>query len=124
MKRARLSVQRPEWFNPARMRTIGAVTKPPPRPQAVVLWMSRDQRVEDNWALLFARSQAVLWEVPLHVVFNLIPEFPNATLRAYDFMFKGLAEVSSSLASLGEQSELVAISRRTDDRHRGRLVIY
>ncbi len=64
----------------------------------VVYWMSRDQRVNDNWALLFAQEQAMRLKTPLIVIFCLVPEFLNATVRQYGFMLKGLEEVTSRLA--------------------------
>lgn len=63
----------------------------------VVYWMSRDQRVRDNWALLFAAHLAQEREVPLAVVFCLAPTFLGATIRQYGFMLKGLAEVEADL---------------------------
>lgn len=60
--------------------------------------MSRDQRVHDNWALLFAQEQALQMQSPLIVVFCLVPEFLNATLRQYGFMLRGLKELEASLA--------------------------
>jgi deoxyribodipyrimidine photo-lyase len=66
----------------------------------VFYWMSRDQRVNDNWALLFAQELALERKVPLGVVFSLAPRFLNATLRQYGFMLKGLREVESRLAKL------------------------
>jgi deoxyribodipyrimidine photo-lyase len=39
----------------------------------VLYWMSRDQRVSDNWALLFAQELALEREVSLGVVFSLAP---------------------------------------------------
>jgi deoxyribodipyrimidine photo-lyase len=62
---------------------------------AVVYWMSRDQRVQDNWALLFAQSLAIEKSVPLLVVFCLVPNFLEATIRQYGFMLKGLKELES-----------------------------
>ncbi len=64
---------------------------------AVVYWMSRDQRVHDNWALLYAQQKALASNVPMYVVFTLVPDFLEATLRHYDFMIKGLQEVESEL---------------------------
>ena len=66
----------------------------------VVYWMSRDQRVNDNWALLFAQELALERKVPLGVVFSLAPRFLNATSRQYGFMLKGLREVEIRLAEL------------------------
>ena len=47
----------------------------------VVYWMSRDQRVDDNWALLKAQALAVELGLPLRVCFVLAPKFLEATLR-------------------------------------------
>lgn len=66
----------------------------------VLYWMQRDQRVDDNWALLYASEQARLRSVPLLVIFNLVSVFGNATLRQYDFMIAGLREVEASLRVL------------------------
>ncbi len=66
----------------------------------VVYWMQREQRVSDNWALLYAKEIADAKSVPLVVVFSLVPEFLDATLRQYDFMIKGLVEVEKNLAKL------------------------
>ena len=73
----------------------GSVSRGP-----VFYWMSRDQRVNDNWALLFAQELALERKVPLAVVFSLAPRFLNATWRQYGFMLKGLREVESRLAEL------------------------
>ncbi|MBT8380045.1 MAG: deoxyribodipyrimidine photo-lyase [Ignavibacteria bacterium] len=59
----------------------------------VIYWMSRDQRVYDNWALLFAQELALEQKGDLIVLFSLVPEFLEATLRQYDFMLKGLMDV-------------------------------
>ena len=66
----------------------------------VVYWMSRDQRVRDNWALLKAQETALATKQPLLVVFNLVRGFLGATLRQYDFMLTGLADVERALAKL------------------------
>jgi deoxyribodipyrimidine photo-lyase len=63
--------------------------------------MSRDQRASDNWALLFAVEISRRRRVPLAVVFCLVDDFLGATLRAYEFMLRGLEEVSRSLARKG-----------------------
>ena len=64
---------------------------------AIVYWMSRDQRVRDNWALLFAQELATEERVPLAVVFCLAPKFLDATMRQYGFMLSGLREVEKNL---------------------------
>eukprot|EP00935_MAST-01C_sp_MAST-1C-sp1_P002869 g2869.t1 len=59
--------------------------------------MSRDQRAEDNWALLHAQHLAEQKGYGLAVVFCLVPKFLGATLRQYGFMLKGLREVEAKL---------------------------
>jgi deoxyribodipyrimidine photo-lyase len=59
--------------------------------------MSRDQRVEDNWALLFARAIAQETDVPVVVIFCLTKEFLGAGRRHYEFMLKGLQEFEGAL---------------------------
>jgi deoxyribodipyrimidine photo-lyase len=63
--------------------------------------MSRDQRVADNWALLFAQQEAIAHGCPLEVVFTLTPTYPMANMRHYDFMLRGLRDVDQQLAELG-----------------------
>jgi deoxyribodipyrimidine photo-lyase len=64
---------------------------------AVIYWMSRDQRVNDNWALIFAQNLALERKQPLIVIFCLVSNFLNATIRQYDFMLAGLQEVERKL---------------------------
>ena len=66
----------------------------------VVYWMSRDQRAHDNWALIFAQKKAIEKKRPLIILFNLVNEFLEATVRQYGFMIKGLQEVESELSRL------------------------
>eukprot|EP00434_Breviolum_minutum_P034348 symbB.v1.2.030397.t1/scaffold3420.1/size57189/5 len=66
---------------------------------AVIYWMSRDQRAEDNWALLYAQKLAIQRSASLHVVFCLVPKFGDATIRQFDFLLKGLKEVAATLAA-------------------------
>lgn len=63
----------------------------------VVYWMSRDQRVHDNWALVYAQEIALERKEWLEVVFCLVPRFLDATVRQYEFMIQGLEEVESTL---------------------------
>lgn len=67
---------------------------------AVIYWMSRDQRVDDNWALLYAQKLALELRVPLTVVFCLQQKFLNGTTRQYSFMLKGLHEIELALGEL------------------------
>jgi len=63
----------------------------------VIYWMSRDQRVNDNWALLFTQQLALEKKRSLVVVCSLVPKFLEASFRQYDFMLKGLMEVEQEL---------------------------
>jgi deoxyribodipyrimidine photo-lyase len=67
----------------------------------VLYWMSRDQRVEDNWALLHAQDVALAHGVPLVVVFCLVREFLGAGRRQFAFMLDGLKAVSRGLEKKG-----------------------
>jgi deoxyribodipyrimidine photo-lyase len=67
----------------------------------VIYWMSRDQRVHDNWALIFAQKLANEKKKPLAVIFNLVSDFLEATIRQYGFMLKGLQVVESELKKFG-----------------------
>ncbi|MFP3867534.1 MAG: deoxyribodipyrimidine photo-lyase [Desulfobacteraceae bacterium] len=81
-------------MNPRRVRVLKAaeIKRGP-----VIYWMSRDQRLHDNWALLLAQEQALKRRAPLWVVFCLVPHFLNATLRQYSFMLQGLQELQQNL---------------------------
>jgi deoxyribodipyrimidine photo-lyase len=73
----------------------------------VIYWMSRDQRVEDNWALLYAQERALEREQPLLVVFCLVPQFLGATLRHYLFMLRGLKELECWLRDLNISFKMI-----------------
>lgn len=66
----------------------------------IAYWMARDQRVEDNWALLYSQNLAIKNKVSLHVLFCLTDNFMDATLRMFAFMLKGLEEVSKDCKNL------------------------
>ena len=63
----------------------------------IIYWMSREQRVHDNWALLFAQQLALEKKKQISVIFNLVPDFLDATIRQYGFMIKGLKKVEREL---------------------------
>ena len=72
----------------------------PARPGPVIYWMNRDQRAADNWALLEAQRQALLYHQPLVVVFCWQDQYLQATRRHYAFMLAGLRQVAAELAQL------------------------
>lgn len=63
----------------------------------VVYWMSRDQRAEDHWGLLYARWQAESRHTFLVVVFCVVPNYLRANAAHYQFMIQGLKEVAVDL---------------------------
>ena len=79
----------------------------------VVYLMQRDQRVNDNWALLYAQEPALKNKVPLLVVFSLYKIPSRATVRIYDFMLAGLQEVEATLAKL--QVPFVVLEGKAED---------
>jgi deoxyribodipyrimidine photo-lyase len=89
-------------------RRVRRLNEKPDGKGPVVYWMSRDQRVKNNWALLFACSKANELGRPVEVLFTLAPSFLGAPIRHYDFMFKGLREVEASLRSTGIPLTVVA----------------
>lgn len=81
----------------------------------VTYWMSRDQRVEDNWALLFAQELALQRSASLSVLFCLDPHYPSARKAHFEYMLSGLNRCQVELARKniafhliqGEPAELV-----------------
>lgn len=69
----------------------------------IVYWMQRDQRVNDNWALIYAYKKAIETDEQLTVVFNIVDQFLGATFRQYHFMIEGLKEVEENLSKLNIQ---------------------
>jgi len=66
----------------------------------VLYWMTREQRVADNWPLLLAQNIAFEHKRPLVVAFCLVPDYPGANIRHYGFLLKGLQEVEQNLQKL------------------------
>ncbi|CAG5117961.1 unnamed protein product [Candidula unifasciata] len=87
-------------FNKKRVRVITDMEEFSLSSNGVLYWMSRDQRVQDNWAFLYAQRLALKLEAPLHVCFCLVPTFLEATIRQFGFMMKGLAEVEKECRDL------------------------
>ncbi|PNW75594.1 hypothetical protein CHLRE_12g533000v5 [Chlamydomonas reinhardtii] len=86
--------------NPKRVRVLkpGSIGKGP-----VVYWMSRDQRLADNWALLHAieAAQGAAGSSQVAVAFNLVPAFLGAGARQFGFMLRGLRQLAPRLEARG-----------------------
>ncbi len=81
-----------------RVRTPG---QPVPDGRAVVYWMQRAQRADDNPALDIAIAAANELRLPMVVLFVLDPHFPGANLRHFQFMLEGLVELPDALSARG-----------------------
>lgn len=64
-----------------------------------VYWMSREQRVSDNWSLLYAQELAQEQQQPLLVFFYLHP-IGSYNPQHYLWMLKGLEELARELKQL------------------------
>lgn len=94
-------------FNKKRVRVLTIAREFPEDAKGILYWMSREQRVQDNWALLYAQKLALKQNLPLYVCFCLVPTFLNATIRQYYFMLEGLKEVEKELNDLNIQFHLL-----------------
>lgn len=95
-------------FNTKRLRFISDTEKVKQGSEGVLYWMSRDHRVQDNWALIHAQRLAVTENIPLHVcVCLMVPKSQLSTLRHYSFLLKGLEEVSKECKQLNIQFHLL-----------------
>ncbi|XP_034469213.1 deoxyribodipyrimidine photo-lyase isoform X1 [Hippoglossus hippoglossus] len=95
-------------FNKKRLRILSDAEKMKQGSEGVLYWMSRDQRVQDNWALIHAQKLAVKKNLPLHVCFCwFVPKSELSTLRRYSFMLKGLKEVAEECKALDIQFHLL-----------------
>lgn len=69
--------------------------------ECVLYVMSRDQRVQDNHALLAAQLEALEKKIPLMVMFNVLPRTGFRAYEQYVFMLNGLQSVQRDLQALG-----------------------
>lgn len=80
---------------------IHVLKKIEPGDGPICYWMSRDQRLHDNWALIFAQQRAKERGVPLIICFCVVDSFLGALLRQFAFMLDGLKEVAERSEALG-----------------------
>ncbi len=66
----------------------------------IIYVMSRDQRVQDNHALLAAQHEALEQKLPLIVMFNVLPSTGFRAYEHYIFMLNGLKHVHDDLERL------------------------
>ena len=63
----------------------------------VAYWMSREQRLNDNWPLWYAQDIALSLKRPLLTVFTHTDSFLNATAKIYNFILSGLQKTAKNL---------------------------
>ncbi|KAA0718856.1 Deoxyribodipyrimidine photo-lyase [Triplophysa tibetana] len=95
-------------FNKKRLRYLSDCQKIEQGSDGVLYWMFRDQRTQDNWALIYAQQLALTEKLPLHVCFCLVPRYMDAAYRQYAFMLKGLREVAKECKGLDIQFHLLS----------------
>ncbi|GAU94194.1 hypothetical protein RvY_06016 [Ramazzottius varieornatus] len=105
----KINQSRKNWGSPMmfpyrmeRVRPIIPATSPQPISpgQCVLYWMSRDTRVQDNWAFIHAQRMALQARVPLLACFCLVPKYLGAPLRHFQFLLGGLVEVQKECSQL------------------------
>lgn len=63
----------------------------------ILYWMQQSMRIHYNHALNYAINLANEKKLPLIVLFNVVPNYPDANLRHYTFMLEGIVEVKDEL---------------------------
>lgn len=87
-------------FAKSRVRILNDMAEVKQNSNGILYWMFRDQRVQDNWAFLFAQKLALKNQIPLHVCYCLLPKFLDANMRHYKFLVKGLQEIEAECNQL------------------------
>jgi deoxyribodipyrimidine photo-lyase len=81
--------------------TVRRAGAPDAEGACVVYWMQRAQRGFDNPALNVATDAANALHKPVVVFVSLVPFYPNANLRHFQFFIDGLAQIASELERRG-----------------------
>lgn len=89
-------------MNKNRFRQLNKITRIPPD-GPIIYWMHRDQRLEDNWAVVYGLELARKYNRSFGIVFSLRSDLikHKGTLRMLDFMCSGLEFVEKKATSLG-----------------------
>lgn len=79
----------------------------PENGDVVVYWMQQAQRAGHNQALEYAITMANEHDLPVAVLFCLVDEYPEASLRHYHFMVEGLSRTAGALERRGINFEVL-----------------
>ena len=93
--------------------TIRRAGPSPSDARCVLLWIQRAQRGRDNPALDMAIALGNRLGLPVVAFLGLMPRYPRATLRAYEFLFAGIPELAADL----EQRNVRLVVRPFPDHH-------
>lgn len=81
----------------------------------IIYWMDREERSDDNWALLFAQDLADRYDQPLLVVFNLVNGYLGGGKRQYQFKVDGLRELDDRFQEKGIPFVILQTNETADD---------
>ena len=81
--------------------TVRRQGEPDPAGTCVVYWMQRAQRALDNPALDVAIEVGNTLRKPVVAFVSLVPFYPNAKLRHYEFLIQGFPDIVRGLAKRG-----------------------
>lgn len=81
----------------------------------ILYWMQTTQRLEDNWALRLAVTEADRIGKPLLIHHGLDPHYTYASARFHTFMMQGAQEMARRAETLGLTYRFALRRRRSDD---------
>lgn len=88
-------------FNKNRCRILSKCDKIKEKSNGILYWMSRDCRVNDNWALLYTQRLALKYQVPVFVCFLLQnAQVLYPTKRQFGFLIKGKKYIKTTKNSV------------------------
>lgn len=69
--------------------------------QEIIYWMTRDQRIDDNYSLLFTEILAKKHNCNYKIIFTLTDKFLQAQEQQFIFMLEGLRELEKKINQKG-----------------------
>jgi deoxyribodipyrimidine photo-lyase len=96
----------------------------------IIYAMVRDQRTEDNWALLFSQDLAIKQKQPPIVACPIAADYQDISQRQLNFMIQGLKQVGDKLDKMNipfivssslVESSLSSLVKRTRENNENKL---
>ncbi|KAI0979010.1 hypothetical protein GJ496_008149 [Pomphorhynchus laevis] len=113
LSKTRYSSVDEKYFNSNRVRSLQRGTDVGSRTGPVLYWMVRDQRIEDNWAAIYAQMIALRENRPLVFCYCLPKKYLDSTYRQYHFLLSGLKLLWNELKKLNIPFEILSGSPNT-----------